>query len=134
MIIDASVGVKWLLPEDDSDRACALLARAGSHYVPSLFFAEVANALWSKARRGEINLAEVEDVASLAEVVICLDDAAHIRRALEIAVEIGHPVYDCLYLAMAELLGETVVTADRKFLRALAGSAYQHRVIGLAAA
>jgi predicted nucleic acid-binding protein len=134
MIIDASIGVKWLVLEEDSDRAYALLAGAGPLYVPSLFFVEVANALWRKARKGEIDLAQIEDVASLSEVVICLDDVAYTKRSLEIAVELGHPVYDCLYLAVAEQQDDAVITADARFMRALAGTAFEHRVAGLATA
>ncbi|UKJ74068.1 type II toxin-antitoxin system VapC family toxin [Azospirillum brasilense] len=34
-----------------------------------------------------------------------------------LALEFGHPVYDCLYLALARRLGIPVVTADRRFIQ-----------------
>ena len=42
--------------------------------------------------------------------------------ALAIALYLRHPIYDCLYLACAERAGTRLVTADWKFLAALAGT------------
>ncbi len=55
----------------------------------------------------------------------------HERCALEIAIEIAHPIYDCVYLALAQRLGRTLVTADRRFLRSLAGSDHAGRAMSL---
>ena len=38
----------------------------------------------------------------------------HIDRAAQIAVEIDHPVYDCLYVACAEATASALITADRR--------------------
>lgn len=45
-------------------------------------------------------------------------------RAHELAVELGHPVYDCAYLALAELRGATLLTADRAFWELLQSTPY----------
>jgi predicted nucleic acid-binding protein len=39
--------------------------------------------------------------------------AGYARRALEVAGRLDHPVYDCLYLALAEAHGAGLATADR---------------------
>lgn len=131
MIIDASVGVKWFVPEDDADKALALLL-SDDLCVPRLFLSEISNALWKKARLGEIDLALVEPVASVEQVANYIDDAEHIGRALIIARELDHPVYDCLYLAAAEALDMKLVTADARFLRKVKGTAFQAHVQALA--
>lgn len=131
MVIDASVGVKWFVPEEDADKALALLA-LGQVYIPRLFLAEVGNALWKKARLGEIDLASVEPVASVQEIAQFLNDEEHTSHALEIACRLDHPVYDCLYLAAAEATGMKLVTADARFLRKVAGTAYGQHVCALA--
>jgi predicted nucleic acid-binding protein len=46
-------------------------------------------------------------------------------RAFEIAAELRHPVYDCLYVALAEREGATLVTADRHLIGRLAGSRWE---------
>ncbi len=64
--------------------------------------------------------------------VVSVSMDAHVERALTIAAEIDHPVYDCLYLAVAVHHGIHVMTADRRFAAA-ALSAYPGQVRLLAA-
>ena len=64
-VIDASVALKWVLAEDASDRALALLAK-DALAAPELFWIECANVLWAKARRGQINGAQAR--AALAAI------------------------------------------------------------------
>lgn len=54
IVVDASVAVKWLVAEEGSDVANRLLTDGGDLYAPRLMASEVANALWRKARLGEI--------------------------------------------------------------------------------
>ncbi|HUY12806.1 MAG TPA: type II toxin-antitoxin system VapC family toxin [Terriglobia bacterium] len=58
VVLDASVAVKWLLPEADSEKAQDVLLdwNAGrlELVVPGLLLAEVANVLWKKAGKREI--------------------------------------------------------------------------------
>ena len=93
--------------------------------VPSLFYSEVANAIWKKAGRGEVQInLLLPELAKLKLITQMLDDTAYFERALVLGNELGHPVYDCLYLAAAETLSDVVVTADGRFLRKVANSHY----------
>ena len=131
MIIDASVGVKWLIPEADSAQANALIGN--EMLVPSLFYSEVANAIWKKAGRGEVQIEVLlPELTKLRLITEMLDDVAYFERALVLGNELGHPVYDCLYLAAAESLGDIVVTADARFLRKVASTRYAGLVRDLA--
>lgn len=131
MIIDASIGVKWLIPEEDSALANALIGN--QLLVPSLFFSEVANAIWKKARRGEVQIAPLlPELSKLKLLTQTLDDAAYFERALVLGHELAQPVYDCVYLAAAESEGDIVVTADKRFLRKVASSSYAGLVRDLA--
>jgi predicted nucleic acid-binding protein len=56
-VVDASVAVKWYLPEPESDAAGRLLDPEHDLIAPDLLFAEVGNALWKRWRRGEIGSA-----------------------------------------------------------------------------
>lgn len=123
VIIDASVGVKWLIVEELTDRANALVGDDMS--VPALFYSEVANAICKKARRGELELEPVvEQLPKLRLITTTIDDASFAARALTLAHELDHPVYDCVYLAIAEAREELLVTADVKFLRKVSGTSY----------
>ena len=121
IVVDASVAVKWVLRESDSDAADALL----DHHdlmAPVLWLAEAANALWCRARIGEITADEADQRISelLNAPVASPAIERHLGPALRLATEIGHPVYDCLYLALALHHDTHVVTADRRFAAAAA--------------
>lgn len=134
MIVDASVAVKWLIEEEGSAAAIALLGREDLS-APMLLHSEVANAIWKKARRGEFSddpeLALLPE--HLADVVRTHDETPMIGRALALAMELDHPVYDCVYLALAEALDTDLVTADTRFLRKLSGHRLGDRVKALGA-
>lgn len=113
-VVDASIAVKWVLPEHDSDAATAL--QWHELLAPSHWIIEAANALWSRGRRGDLTPAEVaRRVAALERTpVISLDARSHLAAAVGLANEMAHPIYDCLYLAIARSEGTPLVTADRK--------------------
>src|SRR5262249_48717924 len=57
-VIDASVVVKWFVPEIHSDAARRLLEEPHRYFAPDLVFAETANTIWKKVRRGELKSAQ----------------------------------------------------------------------------
>ena len=117
MIIDASVAFKWLVPEEDSEAALALLG--GDLSAPTLLMVELGNAFWKKAVREQIDpsVSFGADLERLPELVALQDETPCVGRALEMARQLGHPIYDCIYLAMAEREGKLLMTADAHFAR-----------------
>ncbi len=135
MIIDASVVVKWFAKgEDDAEVAFALI---GDHQLraPSLLLTEVGNALWKRLRRGEYS--ETLDLlarhAELPQVVEIIDENANelVVRAMELALQLDHPIYDCVYLALAEREDDVLVTADDAFRRKVEATEYARHVRAL---
>jgi predicted nucleic acid-binding protein len=130
LIVDASVALKWFVPEDLSEAADRLLVGEDDLASPDFLLLETANALWKKRRLGELSEAEAEAaLTDLASGTLALRPSAPlVPRALAMAHELDHPVYDCLYLALAETEDGTVVTADRSFLKRVAGSRWRDRI------
>ena len=133
LVVDASVALKWVVEEEESEAALALKGRDLA--APSLLRVEAANALRTLAARRAITPAAALNLLSLLQeapvtVVVEPDDALE-RRALEIALELGHPVYDCVYLALAEGMGRQLVTADGRLLRAARAMKHAARVVAL---
>ena len=95
-----------------------------------MWLAEAANALWRRARIGEITTDEASSRLSelLKAPVASLPIAPYLERALALAMEIGHPVYDRIYLAVALHHGTHVVTADRRFVSAASQPGIEGRV------
>jgi predicted nucleic acid-binding protein len=132
VIIDASVAFKLVVEEPGSDAAIDWLGRA-ELIGPALLHAEVANALWKRVLRKELaDDGEADDrLADVARYVTTVDETPLMPRALRLAIELAHPVYDCVYLAMAEAMDDGLLTADDRFLRAVAPTDYASLVIRL---
>ena len=121
IVVDASVAVKWLVPEADEDAAERILEEEPRLVGPTLLRTEVAAAIARKVRFGEIGSEQAEAAlaawtAMLRRPEVHLIPEDHdLARALALALELNHPLQDCVYLALAERLEAALVTADEKF-------------------
>ena len=113
-VVDASVAVKWLVAEGLSDEASSLLDAGLTLLAPALLFAEAANALWAMHQRGDIDRDEL-DLLRTAPVTTPRSMRQLAASATRLAADLGHPVYDCFYLALAIHEQHPVVTADTRF-------------------
>jgi predicted nucleic acid-binding protein len=131
LVVDASVVLKWFLPEALSEAALRLAASDRVFLAPELLGAEVANALWKKQLRREVEgtyaAGILENLRRVAIETFTLMPL--LPAAFAIASAAGHSVYDCLYLALADRENCPVVTADRRFHQAFAGGHLGHRML-----
>ena len=118
LTVDASIAVKWLVAEPLREEARRLLAHRLHLHAPEILLSEFANTIWKKSRKGEILDPQpyFVELASLPEVVAIHPVGDLIERAAQVAVLIDHPVYDCLYLACAELTASVLITADQQLV------------------
>jgi predicted nucleic acid-binding protein len=117
VVVDASVAVKWFVPEIHSEGAAQLLSAQFLLSAPDLIGPELGNTIWKKVRRGEITPTEAAEILN-AFATLEVDihpSSALLGAALELAVAIDRPVYDCFYLALAIAQNGVMVTADRRF-------------------
>jgi predicted nucleic acid-binding protein len=124
LVVDASVALKWYVPEPDSDRARRILGGGDELIAPDLLVAEFGNILWKKVRRGELADAEAEEIAEQFTSrcpVLIRPSGPYLRPALEIGLRLQRTVYDSLYLALAVADGAQMVTADARLVHALDG-------------
>jgi len=125
IVVDASVAVKWILPENDTPRALGIQEKYQDEQIdlvaPYLVVSEVANVLWKRERRGDLSSAEAQRafVQFLRDSPILLDSNSVSNAALGLALAHHRPFYDCLYLAWAIEQRCDLVTADERFFHAL---------------
>lgn len=126
IVVDASVAIKWFIQEPLREEARLLLQRSDPLYTPDLLFAEIANIGWKMVMRGEISRDQAFAItAAIADPFSTIFPSPLLdERALRIALALGHPVYDCLYLACAELADAVLVTADARLCAAVAAGPY----------
>jgi predicted nucleic acid-binding protein len=129
VIIDASVAFKLIVDEAASEEAIKWIGQA-ELVGPALIHCEVGNALWKRVRKGELaEDAQIADrLADLDHLIRTIDETPLVSRALRLAIELAHSVYDCIYLALAEADDDELLTADGRFIRAVAGTPYATRV------
>jgi predicted nucleic acid-binding protein len=127
VVVDASVAVKWFIHEPGRPAARRLLEPESRLIAPDLIVAEVASAMWKRAMAGEGDARQAPlSAGSLSRFFARLVPLAPLAaRAVEIASELRHPVYDCFYLALTEREDATLVTADRRLIGRLAGSRWE---------
>jgi predicted nucleic acid-binding protein len=121
IVVDASAAVKWFLPEAGSEEAERLLTGSRKLLAPDLIRIEVAGALVRRVRLGELTVEQarllvaawVRAITASAVTLVPAED--DMEQAVELALRLGHPLADCLYLALAMRLDVPLVTADRKF-------------------
>lgn len=136
-VVDTSIALKWVLAEEHTAEARALLEgwlRGGAKpRVPSWFACEIANVLYQHVREEKIGLEDarrgLRDVMAAVTVLDFDPDVA--ERALELAQRFRQPAsYDTQYLALAERIDAELWTADRRFWRATSRAFPRVRWIG----
>jgi len=113
-VVDASVAVKWLLPEVHTEAARRALGGKHELLAPDLIWAEVGNALWKRWRNGQI---ESETARILLNVfrrapLHISESKALMGSAWDVAEQYDRSFYDSLYLALAASVECPLVTAD----------------------
>jgi predicted nucleic acid-binding protein len=130
IVVDASVVVKWFIPEIHSTPAARLLDSDVVLYVPDLISPEFGNILWKKVRRNEIGREDAEEILrAFSRLPFEIrPSAALLPAAFELAVTFDRTVYDSLYLALAVAEDCAFITADAKFHATLAASSFAQHV------
>jgi predicted nucleic acid-binding protein len=127
-VVDASVVVDLLAPDVAPDSPIrGMFARWANNdaelLAPGLLWLETANALLTGVRRGRWSGAQADGAAALLDrmPVRRVDDGRDRSRAFELARRYDNwPVYDMVYVAVAERVGHEFVTADEKLQARLA--------------
>jgi predicted nucleic acid-binding protein len=130
LVVDASVAIKWLVPEEDWFDARRIYE---NHELsaPDLLCAECANILWKKHRKGEIT--KDESIAAAEQLLASNVELSSLSKlmlpAVDLSLTLDHPAYDCFYLALALTEERRLVTADRRLLRLVSerGSPHMRR-------
>jgi predicted nucleic acid-binding protein len=127
-VLDASVAVKWFLlsPEETLTREALGLLHDFENgriqlVVPDLFWAEIGNVFWKAVRNKRLRAgAAAEAIQTVRDLNLStVSSAALLEDAFTIALESGHAVYDCIYVALSSTSGKALLTADEALVSRL---------------
>ena len=128
VVVDASLALKWVLSEADSNAAIELLQRWNTANMeiiaPALFTYEATNILYRQVVTHKLSYEEVKKLLTkLLSIGILLNFAQHKEisiRAMELSHLFGlHAAYDAHYLALAEHEKCEYWTADSRLCNAV---------------
>ena len=137
-VVDASVAVKWFIKEREDDREAAFALRRrhiegqSRMIVPELFLLEVPNAIKASKRATEDELSKVITTLHDLDLQIERHSWDVLRKANAIAWAYNLTWYDGVYVALAEVLGYPLVTADEALMRKMRGHSILVRLKDLA--
>jgi predicted nucleic acid-binding protein len=132
-VVDASVGLKWFVPEVLAAEARRWRNGPDELHTLAFFFdLEIANILWKKVKRAEITRADADLIlAQLPAIPVTRHpEAPLLASAFDLGERTQRTVYDCLYVALAVQLGGRMVTADQRLYNSLAGTPWPPRSAG----
>lgn len=125
-VIDANVAIKWYVPEVLAQRAVYLLREATNGgvalFAPDLIWAELGNVLWKKLQRNELDAEIIRQILGAVAVAFPVETvpcSLLLAAAFEIASAFNRTVYDSLYIALAQSMQATFITADERLVNAL---------------
>jgi predicted nucleic acid-binding protein len=121
LVIDASVVVKWFVPEIYDAEAKRLLNPANQFVAPDLLFAEIANVMSMKVRRGDLPEEKAQRMVSeLHAIPVATVPCRQLaNETCILAMATGRSAYDAMYLALAVILNTRLVTADQRLANAI---------------
>ncbi len=130
-VLDCSVALAWLLPDEDEETADKLADRLDPEaaVVPSIWRLEIGNALLMARKRRRFGDKDLERLLAAVlglpiEQDTALDDAA-LSRVIGLARKLALTSYDAAYLELAQRRGLALATLDARLREAcpLAGVA-----------
>ena len=131
LVVDASVAVKWLMPESHAEAARRILSSNHELLAPDLIWAEVGNVVWKKWRRHEVPGHVAGDLLRDFHRYPLRTFASHalMTAAWNLAERYDRTFYDSLYLALAVNAECPLVTADLKLYNRLKAGPLAKRLV-----
>jgi predicted nucleic acid-binding protein len=116
LVLDASAVVRIIEGAEQTASFQEAVLNADLVLAPELMLTEVANAFWRLQRAGQLPAEGLQQrLSRAAELVDVIEPDRHLQvEALALACHLDHPVYDCLYLALARREAAVLLTADQR--------------------
>jgi len=134
-VIDSSVLVAVLTPEEYSKWAEEILGKVDEWVSLELVYYEVANAIWKKYKKlkiiGRKEAYEAVDKAldTLKYLIKTHPYSELLKESFKTAEELNITVYDAAYIALAKKLNAKFITLDEELYRRLEDTEYSKIII-----
>jgi predicted nucleic acid-binding protein len=118
--IDVSAAVEVVMGGKRQEKIINILNDADWVIAPSLFIYEASNTLWKYHEYQDYSKEDImKKIEYLYKMVDQFIDAKDIfEEALPLSCKISHPAYDTMYLVTSRRKNATLVTLDKRLVRA----------------
>jgi predicted nucleic acid-binding protein len=129
-VLDTSVCIKYFIADSLSPKVIELFTHLAypetEIFVPDLFYIECTNVFLKYVRANMYTSAEVQaDLATLKNLQLQVVSTANLMDdAVNIALNYNISAYDASYVALSKHKNATLLTLDKKLVKALATSSY----------
>lgn len=129
-VVDACVGIKWFLPEEGHEKAGAILDHHKLMMAPDLFYIEMDAIITKKVRQKLIEPVDAPVIyKEIRNFPFKIIPYKHLSKmALDLSSALPITQYDACYLSVAIEFNQKVLTADRRFYRAMQGTPFEQYV------
>ena len=117
IVLDASAAYDLITVET----CAAKVAEASEFIAPDLIVPELLNVRW-KVMQSRSSAPTLKRVLDFLERLRLLPSLVYARDAAALAESIAHPVYDCLYVAVAQREHAKLLTIDERLSKKLRAS------------
>lgn len=116
LVLDESAVVRIIEGAEPSTPFQETVMQADLVLAPELMLTEGANALWRLQRGGQLEADGLKRrLSRAAELVDVIEPDLDLQaQALALTCHLDHPVYDCLYLALARRVAAMLLTVDQR--------------------
>ena len=119
IVVDTNILAYMYLPGEHTTAAEALLERDPDWHAPILWRSEFRNILAGCIRRGDLSFEQAAALQAEAESLLAGGEhEVDSRAVLELVRDSDCSAYDCEFIALAMARDATLVTMDKKLLRA----------------
>lgn len=130
IVVDASVAALWFLGQPKSERARSLLRIDADLVAPELIIAEVADVAFKLGRAGHVPAGKAKAMAEgVGPVLTRIAPMAPLAgRAFDLSQALGHPAYDCFYVALGEAHDAPLATFDERLASRMRDAGYERLI------
>ncbi len=129
-IIDASAAIALIVESARTETVREIFSSTAELAAPDILIAETTNAIWNHRRNYAFSAQTVGAfLKGLCANVVIVSSSTLVTEAYQIAIELNHPPYDALYLALAKRDAAQIVTFDERLVRRVAGTKYESLVL-----
>ncbi len=123
LVLDASVLLKWFIEEAGSQAALELkqryLDREIAIVIPDLALYEIPNVLRFKHKIPESEVKSVIHAFWMLSFETVSPTLSLLNEAIHLSFRTGLSLYDCAYVALAQELKATLITADKELAHSI---------------